>query len=111
MAVDRFDSDAANLRSIGLAIAAMRTLERHGGSAMMDRAFAGFAALPAPRSSWHVLGIEEGADEEEIERAFRTKAKECHPDRGGSDEAMAELSSARADALSKTSRRKFIRNK
>ena len=39
MAVDRFDSNAANLRSIGLAISAMRTLERHGGSGMMDRAF------------------------------------------------------------------------
>ena len=45
MAVDRFDSDAANLRSIGLAIAAMRTLERHGGSAMMDRAFAGIRGV------------------------------------------------------------------
>ena len=111
MAVDRFDSDAANLRSIGLAIAAMRILERHGGSALMDRAFAGFAALPAPRSCWDVLGIEEGADKEEIERAFRAKAKECHPDRGGSNELMAELTNARADALPKASRHKFIRNK
>jgi hypothetical protein len=32
MAVDRFDTDAANLRLIGLAIAAMRTLERHGAA-------------------------------------------------------------------------------
>src|SRR5580704_3939230 len=57
MAQDAYDSDAANLRSIGRAIEGMRTLERHGGGAMMDRAFAGFAALPAPRSCWETLGI------------------------------------------------------
>jgi hypothetical protein len=111
MAVDRFDSNAANLRSIGLAIAAMRTLDRHGGSALMDRAFAGFAALPAPRSCWDVLGIEEGADDEEIEQAFRTKAKECHPDRGGSNELMAELTNARATAMKMIMKQKRIRNK
>jgi hypothetical protein len=110
MAVDRFDTDAANLRSIGLAIAAMRTLERHG-AALVDRALAGFAALPAPRSCWDVLGIEEGADEEEIDQAFRAKAKEAHPDRGGSTELMAELTNARATAMKMIMQQKRIRNK
>jgi hypothetical protein len=46
MACDCFDIAAANMRLPGLAIEAMRRLERHGGGAMMERAFSGFAALP-----------------------------------------------------------------
>src|SRR5580704_9598534 len=57
MAADRFNSTAANMRSLGLAVEAMRQLKRHGGGAMMDRALAGFAALqPPPPSCWEVLG-------------------------------------------------------
>jgi hypothetical protein len=50
MACDRFDNAAANMRSLGLAIEAMRQLERHGGGAMMEKAFSGFVALPPPIS-------------------------------------------------------------
>jgi hypothetical protein len=48
LACDRFDNQAANCRSIGINIAAMRDLERHGGIALLDRALSGFAALPPP---------------------------------------------------------------
>lgn len=99
MASDRFDTDAANLRSIGLAVGAMRTLERHGGGAMLDRAFAGFAALPSPQSCWETLGVQPDAGKEAIDHSFRIKALERHPDRGGSHEAMAELIDARDRAL------------
>jgi DnaJ domain len=99
MAVDRFKTTAANLRSITLAISAMRTLERHGGAPMADRAFAGFVALPAPQSCWEVLGIKPGANPHEIERAYRAHAVQRHPDRGGSNAAMAELNDARDKAL------------
>jgi hypothetical protein len=47
MACDRFDTRAANTRSLGLAIEAMRQLERHGGGAMVERAFAGFRGAAA----------------------------------------------------------------
>ncbi len=53
MACDRFDNAAANMRSLGLAIDAMRQLERHGGGTMMERAFTGFAALTAPGKNWN----------------------------------------------------------
>lgn len=99
MACDSYDSPAANIRSLGLAIEAMRQLERHGGGVMMERAFAGFAALPPPRSCWEVLGLTPGAVRAEIDTAFRRLARERHPDRGGSDAAMAELNKARDDAL------------
>ncbi len=99
MACDRYQRAAANLRSLGLALEAMRQLARHGGGVMMERAFAGFVALPRPPSCWDVLGVEEGASRADIERAFRDRAKKTHPDAGGSDNAMAELNAARDQAL------------
>ena len=97
MASDRYDNAAANMRSLALAIEAMRQLERHGGGTMMERAFSGFVALPAPASPWDVLGLNPGASEAEIEAAYRQKAKAVHPDRpGGSHEAMTRLNEARA---------------
>lgn len=112
MACDGFTNVAANLRSLGLAIEALRTLERHGGGVMMERAFAGFAALPAPAGSapkrawWVVLNYGEDPEArldlsvDEVEARFRTLAKRRHPDvDGGSAELMAELNEARADAV------------
>jgi hypothetical protein len=108
MACDRYDNPAANCRSIGIAITAMRTLERHGGGALADRALSGFAALPPPvdkvsaEVDWReVLGLSPDmpVDEQVIERAFRARALSAHPDTGGSHEAMAELNAARDLAL------------
>jgi curved DNA-binding protein CbpA len=36
---------------------------------------------------------------DDIERAYRRLAMERHPDKGGSDAAMAELNAARDEAL------------
>jgi len=99
MACDRYRTPADNLRSLSLAIAAMRQLDRHGGGTMMNRAFTGFVALPASRSCWEILGVCTGADHDEINHAYRRKAKDAHPDSGGSDQAMAELNRARDEAI------------
>lgn len=112
MAADAYDNIAANLRSLGLAIEALRQLERHGGGVMMERAFAGFTALPAPEGSapkrawWVVLNYGEDPETrldlsiEEVEARFKTLAKRRHPDAdGGSTELMAELNEARTDAV------------
>jgi hypothetical protein len=106
LACDRFVSQAANCRSIGINIEAIRTLERHGGIALVDRALSGFAALPPPpdlvvRDWREVLGLDpdQDVDEGTIEHAFRARALKAHPDVGGSHEAMAELNAARARAL------------
>jgi curved DNA-binding protein CbpA len=40
------------------------------------------------------LGVEEGASVDELERAFRDKARRMHPDRGDSEEAMKSLNEA-----------------
>lgn len=102
MACDRFVQAEGNLRSLALAIEAMRQLERHGGGTMMERAFAGFAALAPPSSGrpWHqVLDLEPSSSTALIEQTFRRLAAERHPDKGGSADAMAELNQARAEAL------------
>lgn len=96
MACDRFDNAAANMRSLGLAIEAMRQLERHGGGTMIERAFTGFVALPAPKSPHEILGVRPDATATEIDAAFREKAKAVHPDMSGEPGAMQELNAARA---------------
>lgn len=100
IARDSFWNVHDNLRSIGLAIEHLRGLERHGGAHMMERAFEGFAALPPPgRPWWEVLGIPPDSEPFMIEAAFKHRAKECHPDAGGTGAMMAELNRARAEAL------------
>lgn len=103
MARDAYVSVHDNLRSVGLGIAHLRGMERHGGGQMMERAFEGFAALPPPKR-WHeILSVSAHASREEINAAFRKLAGDHHPDReGGSHERMAELSRARDEALKGT---------
>lgn len=105
MARDAHPTMHENLHSLALTIEAMRAIERHGGALMMERAFEGFASLPAPGSAswWSVLQVRPTASAPEIEAAFRRLARERHPDAGGSDAMMAELNAARAHALKERS--------
>ena len=100
MAVDRYSSVAGNMRSLTLAIEAMRQLERHGGGTMMERAFTGFAAIAPPdwKKPWRqVFGVEPSWSGD-LAALYREKARNRHPDAGGSDQLMAELNVAYAEA-------------
>ena len=104
MARDRYHRAEGNMRSLALALEAMRQLERHGGATMMDRAFAGFAALPPPAGSrpWHeLLELPAGSPRtrEAIEAAYKRLARRHHPDQGGSADAMAAVNLARDEGL------------
>lgn len=99
MARDAFAKIEDNVRSITLAIEAIRAIERHGGSAMMERAFSGFSALPPPRDHWAILGIPPTSTIDEIEETYRRLARKAHPDAGGSTAGMAELNAARDAAV------------
>lgn len=100
MAIDAYTRVADNLGAIAATLEAMRAIERHGGAQILERAFAGFDALPAPKTHWDVLGVKPGASKEEVQRAWRMKAAAHHPDReGGSQAAMAEVNAARDAAL------------
>ena len=100
MARDRFKTLAGNLRSLTLAIEAMRQLERHGGSTMMERAFQGFAAIAPPdwKKPWREVFDVKPDWSGDVAALYRAKARNRHPDAGGSDTLMAELNVAYAEA-------------
>ena len=108
-----------NVRAIGKTIEALRTIERHGASQLLERAVSGFAALPpgedageVERPWWEVLGMPmlDGMSPIEIagdpkhpmrtlmlkmaEAIYKVKVPEAHPDRGGSNDVMWELNLA-----------------
>lgn len=98
IAVDRYDRVADNLAAIAATLEALRAIERHGGAAILDRAFTGFVALPAPEQPWQVLGLATSKPTpEEIEDAYRKLAMQHHPDRGGDPQEMARINAARDD--------------
>lgn len=100
IAVDRYDRVADNLAAIAATLDAMRAIERHGGAAILDRAFTGFVALPAPVQPWQTLGLETSRPtREQVDEAYRKLAMKHHPDRpGGNENEMARINAAR-DAL------------
>lgn len=103
IAVDRYEKIEDNLQAIHHCIEAERTKLRHGGLNLVRAAFRGYAALPPPTvgaKPWtQVLDLPRTASRDDIDAAYRAKAKAAHPDAGGTQEAMAELNQARADAL------------
>lgn len=101
IAIDQYSYVEDNLAAIAATLEAMRAIERHGGAAILERAFTGFAALSSStsRNWWEVLEVEPAAGRDKIEDAFRRMAKIYHPDVGGSESAMAELNEARRVAL------------
>lgn len=100
MAVDRYDRVEDNLAAIAATLDAMRSIERHGGAAILDRAFQGFAALPAPESWWQVLGLSgPDAGPAEIRAAHRRLISEHHPDTGGDTDKAARINRARDQGI------------
>jgi hypothetical protein len=112
IACDRWRTAAQNLRAIELSLEAMRGIARWGTNELVERTFAGFAALPAgkqepTRRHWReVFGVEEGSwsswtprDQLAFVKAkHRALIRQAHPDVGGSHEAAAELNAALAEA-------------
>ena len=99
MAIDQYYKVEENLAAIAATLDAMRAIERHGGAQILDRAFTGFTALPAPASgkSWREVMIfgESTPTLEQLRQRYRELARTRHPDRaGGSDAAMSELNVA-----------------
>ena len=43
---------------------------------------------------YKILGVEQASTKEEIDRAFKAKAREAHPDRGGSNADMVKVNAA-----------------
>lgn len=106
-ACDRWTRVEDNIQAIRKTIEALRGIARWGTGDMLQAAFTGFAALPAPivagmkRDWWLVLELEtRSPTADEINTAYRRLASKHHPDRAGGDAArMTELNQARDEAL------------
>jgi hypothetical protein len=98
IACDSYASVRANLRAVGATVEALRAIQRHGATSMLERAFTGFAALPpkggTERPWWEVLGVTEHAPDDVVKAAYRRLAAEHHPDRGGDADRMAAVNRA-----------------
>lgn len=108
MAIDRYTKVEMNIAALAATIEAMRAIERHGGAIVLERAFTGFTALPAPivagmKRHWReVLGCKPTGTvtADDVRQLYRHYASLYHPDRQRGDAAkMAELNQARDDAL------------
>jgi hypothetical protein len=96
MAIDRYTRVADNLAAIAATLEAMRAIERHGGAEILDRAFTGFTALPAPVGKpWHVvLGCPHDAEAEHVRRNYMRARSLFHPDKDGDNDCFIEVTHA-----------------
>lgn len=91
-ACDRWDKVEDNIYAIAKTIDAMRGISRWGTGDMLDAAFTGFTALPAPKTDWKsVLSAE---TQEEAETSYKILVKKHHPDLGGSAEEFHKITQA-----------------
>lgn len=95
-----------NLKAIAKDIEAQRARERWGCTSV-EQAFQGYLCIPEKtggKAWWDILEVPTNATRDMIAEAYRAKAKDAHPDSGGSftdftklkdafDQAMAQFSS------------------
>lgn len=102
LACDRWNRLADNIAALAQHIDAIRRIDRYGVGTM-DQAFAGYRSLPADTAAdWRaVFGFAKDSrpSVEQVDRAYKTAAKQRHPDVGGSEIEMAHLNRARDYAL------------
>lgn len=108
-ACDRWNRIEHNMQAIAKTIEALRGIARWGTGDMLEAAFTGFVALPAPAAGasstwWEVLGVTPGASIDAARDAYRRLAGLHHPDRGGDAATMARLNAAWAAAQREASR-------
>jgi hypothetical protein len=98
MAIDRYEKIEHNLAAIAATLDAMRAIERHGGAEILNRAFAGFAALPGPGAGdepwWEVLEVDETCRGMGIVGNYRVLRSQHHPDKGGDPERFGAIQRA-----------------
>jgi hypothetical protein len=97
IACDAYRKVEENLRALVHTLDAMRTIERHGSSQMLEQAMSGFAALPPANAMgtwWRILGFDDRPTLDEAKIRYRELVTKHHPDRGGSEAMMVALNEA-----------------
>lgn len=102
LACDTWTRVADNLVAIAQHIDALRRIDRYGVGTL-EQAFAGYQALPPKGSTWRTtlgFALDAAVTREEVDQAFRSRARSAHPDaQGGSHDAMTSLVAARDEAF------------
>lgn len=98
-ACDRWSRVTANMQAIAKTIEALRGISRWGTGDMMEAAFTGFAALPAPGNTtfgWrHILEVDPTESRYEfVEQSYKRLRSQAHPDRGGNVERFSAIQNA-----------------
>lgn len=97
IACDGYRKVEENMRALVHTIDAMRTIERHGSSQLLEQAMSGFAALPPPPDAeawWSVLGFTSKPTLDQAKTRWRSLIQIHHPDRGGTETQMKRLNDA-----------------
>lgn len=100
-ACDRWQKVEDNMQAIAKTIDALRGIARWGTGDMLEAAFTGFAALPAPDASmsWRdVLGCAGVREWQAIYSCYLRARSAAHPDKGGSPGAFDRVEKAYAAA-------------
>lgn len=99
-ACDRWQKIEDNIQAIRHTINALRGIARWGTGDMLQAAFTGFQALPAPsaREWWDILQVRRDTPIDVIETNYRSLARTNHPDSGGDPAKMSEINAAIAQA-------------
>lgn len=113
MACDTYDRASDNAYALAKTVEYLRGIERNGSASLGAQAFSAFKALPSsgdvgattrpPRHWRDVLEVPDAIRNRKLELElaelhYKRATAKAHPDRGGSDEAMAELNGAIARA-------------
>lgn len=108
MAIDYYDRIADNIATVAATLEAMRAIERHGGAAILERAFTGFNLLPAHEQRrwwWEVFGVDQNASHDEVKAAWLKLRSKAHPDKeGGSEAAFIEVEQAWSTYMTESGR-------
>lgn len=94
LSMDAHERPRDNLRVLYLAIDSIRLNEKRGVDAGTMRSAYLQLNAPADENPYQRAGIRPGMTRDEALQQYRAKAKDLHPDLGGTDEQMAALNAA-----------------
>lgn len=96
MGCDKWEKLCDNVNALAHTIEAIRGIARWGSTQMMEQAFRGFSALPAPDSDWRtVFQLHGPVSFDDVRVRYKDLALHAHPDReGGDNDAMVRLNRA-----------------
>jgi len=99
---DRYTRLRDNVRTVGLYIREKRKMEKRPvttGAAEFSNLRLPTGEEASERDAYDVLDVSPDATVSEIERAYRERVKEVHPDHGGGEESFAAVQDAREELL------------